>query len=389
VDHGRLYAAGSNTLSQGINVLDLEADPEDPVLIGNATLPLGYVHDVHVVDNIAYASHGADQALTIYDYSDADDPVVIRTLDNYPEPGYNHSSWLDASGNRLVFADETHGMGLKCVNPNITEHQTTNYHIFRSNTGAIAHNPFIKGDLCYVAYYHDGVQVFDISDTNNIDRVAYYDTYSPGGYGGYEGCWGVYPYLESGIIIASDITYGLYVLTLEEELLPLEVINFEAINVESDARLTWKVTTPEDGQEFYVEHSDNGTTFEKLNTIRAVHSVLNYEFIHRDPGPGNHYYRIVVRHTDGELDPTPVRLLQFKLDNALRVRSTIIDQYLRVDTGQSGILSVISYDGREIITRQVHALERNEIEMNGQPAGVYYVVLRVGEENFVETVAKN
>src|SRR5690606_27722698 len=98
----------------------------------------------------------------------------------------------------------------KLVNPNIFEPQTTDYHLFKSqllenNPNSIAHNPFIKGDLCFIAYYHDGVQVFDISDPENIVRIAYYDTYSNTNYDGYEGCWGVYPFLESGNIIASDI----------------------------------------------------------------------------------------------------------------------------------------------------------------------------------------
>ena len=66
-------------------------------------------------------------------------------------------------------------------------------------------------------YYMDGVQVYDITDTSNPVRVGYYDTYPDNGatfFGSaYEGCWGVYPFLPSGNIIASDITYGLFVLS--------------------------------------------------------------------------------------------------------------------------------------------------------------------------------
>src|SRR5690606_28004770 len=125
--NGRLYTAGG-TNGTGTTILDLATDPENPVEIAEVTLPLGYIHDIHVVDHIAYASHGTDQALAIYDMEDPDNVILLNTLDLYPEPGYNHSSWLDASGTRLVFCDETHGKSVKLVNPNIFEPQTTDYH---------------------------------------------------------------------------------------------------------------------------------------------------------------------------------------------------------------------------------------------------------------------
>jgi len=43
-------------------------------------------------------------------------------------------------------------------------------------------------------------------------NVGWFDT-SPLSGGGYEGCWGVYPFLPSGNIVASDMQQGLYVLT--------------------------------------------------------------------------------------------------------------------------------------------------------------------------------
>ena len=150
-----MYTAGANSNSEGTIVLDLASDPEAPTELGSPTFPLGYIHDIYVIDNVAYGSHGSDQALCIYDFTDPTAPVLMKTLDSYPEAGYNHSSWLDATGTKLVFADETHGKGLKLVNPTLASQQTTNYHVFRShlienNLNSIAHNPFIKDDLCYI-----------------------------------------------------------------------------------------------------------------------------------------------------------------------------------------------------------------------------------------------
>ena len=78
----------------------------------------------------------------------------------------------------------------------------------------MAHNGIIKGDLLYVAYYHDGLRVFDISDPNNPVQVNSYDTYAPNNHTSYRGAWGVYPYLNSGNILVSDMQSGLYVLDM-------------------------------------------------------------------------------------------------------------------------------------------------------------------------------
>ncbi|HLF64112.1 MAG TPA: choice-of-anchor B family protein [Saprospiraceae bacterium] len=393
VPNGRLYAAGPNTNSGGTIVLDLATDPEDPVEIGSPTLPLGYIHDIHVVDHIAYASHGSDQALSIYDFTDAEDPILIRTLEDYPEPGYNHSSWLDASGTRLVFADETWGQALKLVNPNLTDHQSTNYHLFQSqllenNPNSIAHNPFIKDDLCYIAYYHDGVQIFDISDTNDITRVAYYDTYSNTNYDGYEGCWGVYPFLESGYIVASDISNGLFVLSVSGDVLPLNFIAFDAVKKSTDAIMTWKVTAPDDGEYFFVEHSKDGVAFETIAELPAQKHTLTYQSLHTDPGPGMHYYRVVVRHLDGAREYTHVRQIQFEMDEALIVKPTLVDDMLRVDTRASGQISLISVDGKQLLSSEAGELERLELNVGYLPAGQYYVILRSGDLEYTTAFTK-
>lgn len=387
VANARLYAAGSNTNSNGLIVLDL-TDPVNPVQIGSPTLPLGYVHDVHVVDHIAYASHGTDQALAIFDFTTATSPILLKTLDGYPEPGYNHSSWLNADGTKLVFADETHGRGLKLVNPNLSDHQTTNYKVFRSNllqnnNNSIAHNPFIKNELCYVAYYHDGVQVFDISDTSNIVRVAYYDTYENTTYTGFEGCWGVYPYLQSGRIIASDISNGLFILSLTEGVLPLSFVAFDAVKERTDALLKWSVANPEEGEVMWIEHSRDGQFFETLGQMHVDRTVLNYQHRHMSPAPGIHYYRITVRHLDGKTTSTPVRSLQWDLDRTLVIRSTLVRDFLEVDAMANLQLSIVAMDGKEYMRRQISGPGRTTLDLSALPPGQYHVTWLHG--NSVQT----
>src|SRR5690606_39243189 len=76
----------------------------------------------------------------------------------------------------------------------------------------IPHNTFVLGNFVITSFYRDGVVVHDATYPSNLIEVGNYDT-SPSFSGdGFNGCWGVYPYLPSGLIIASDIEEGLYVL---------------------------------------------------------------------------------------------------------------------------------------------------------------------------------
>lgn len=221
ISDDKLFLAG-NTVGSSLHAMDVLslADPINPTFLSTLTA-VNYVHDVNVKNDTAYCSAGG-QGLHIFSYVNPQNPVLKGSLTQYPEQGYNHSSWLAPDGKTLVFADETHGSGLKVLN--VSDFSAMNiYSIFRSNLlnisnplspdGSIPHNPFIRGNYVFISYYHDGVEVFDISNKSNPVKTAYYDTYPLNtNYAGYAGCWGVYPFLPSGHIIASDISNGLFML---------------------------------------------------------------------------------------------------------------------------------------------------------------------------------
>ena len=92
----------------------------------------------------------------------------------------------------------------------------------------VAHNLLVHDTLLYVSYYHEGMQVYSIKDPADPVKVAYYQTYNQTiqidstspvtkDYGGFRGVWGVYPYLPSGLILASDREKGLFVFKLDFE----------------------------------------------------------------------------------------------------------------------------------------------------------------------------
>ena len=210
----KLYACASNS-AMDIYSLDM---PTLPNLIYSYT-DVGHVHDAYVRNDTAYLNCGPD-GFRIVDFSPLDWSVLpstpyieLSSLTSYPDAGYNHSGWLSDDGTIYAMQDENHGYDVKIMDVsdlnNITVLSTLNS---GENAQSMAHNGIIKGDFLYLAYYHDGLRVFDISDPSNPIQISNYDTYSPSSYNSYKGAWGVYPYLPSGNIIVSDMQSGLYVL---------------------------------------------------------------------------------------------------------------------------------------------------------------------------------
>lgn len=212
IDNGKLYLYGYGW-QKGVLVADISTSPMNPVLLGTYDAG-GYIHDGFVKNDTLYAAHIFGGTVEIIDLSNIASPVTLasfNTPNNFP-----HNTWLSTDGKTLFTTDEVAGSFLTAYNisnfANIFETDR-----IQSNPGdsSIVHNTHIVNkngiDYAVTSWYKDGVVIVDVSNPSNLVIVGSYDT-SPLSGSGFGGCWGVYPYLPSGIILASDIEEGLFVL---------------------------------------------------------------------------------------------------------------------------------------------------------------------------------
>ncbi|MFN8145746.1 MAG: choice-of-anchor B family protein [Bacteroidia bacterium] len=218
-----LYVAsvstGSNYSTMNVYSLSNPASPQLLRRLDQDYPAINQVHDMYVVHDTVYASCGYD-GLHIYKFNETTFHFSeIGNLTTYPDQGYNHSSFLSKDHSTLYMCDEVpSGLAVKVVDVTDIANPTT-VHTFTSNVGVTPHNPYVKGDLLFLANYQDGLYVYDISTPSMPVQEGYFDTHPQNPAGtypnpAYAGAWAAYADLPSGTILVSDMQYGLFTLDI-------------------------------------------------------------------------------------------------------------------------------------------------------------------------------
>jgi len=225
-DSGFAYVIGSNIGSGGLIALDL-SDPARPQFAGGWTER--YVHDAHIVSyhdgpyagrEIAFNFCGA-AGLRVVDVTDKSNMHTIGT-GLYPTLTYCHQGWPDDAGHYLYVDDELDEL----QNPAITTTTTYVFDVseiifptfvtsFTNGVCSTDHNLSVRDSFVYEANYASGLRVFDVSDPMDAFEAAFFDTHPEGNEPGFDGAWGVFTGLPSGVVLVSDIQRGLFVLNFD------------------------------------------------------------------------------------------------------------------------------------------------------------------------------
>lgn len=213
---GFAYLNGS-TLFGGASLICSLADPWNPVYLGNTQLAfsgnLRYVHDCYVRNDTMWAAHIYGGFFSAINVSNKSAPVLINTQTT---PGnFTHNTWLSDQGSRVLYTtDEVSNSVLAAYDVTNTGNITQLDRLQGiQNSGSILHNTYVRNGFAINSYYKDGITIVDVSRPDNLITVGRFDTYPQGSGNGFNGAWGVYPYLPSGNILVSDIDNGLFVLT--------------------------------------------------------------------------------------------------------------------------------------------------------------------------------
>lgn len=99
----------------------------------------------------------------------------------------------------------------------------------------------------------------------------------------------------NGYVLVSDGYYTIGSHNCFASPLPVELVDFSAQNAGRDVQLSWSTATELNNDEFTVEHSTDGVSFDAVCTVPGAGnstSLLHYSCMHISPGSGIHYYRL-------------------------------------------------------------------------------------------------
>ena len=235
-----LHIAGSNRNGGAFNTYRLDNPLEpDSVYSNGSSSRANYSHDVSsmvVTDDrkdtqcVAAGPYCEiffdfnEDNFQIWDKTQNSAPSRLSTT-SYPKVSYVHSGWYTEDKQVVLVHDELDEMDYG-LNTTVRLFELSDFRspallsTWTGPTGAIDHNGFVRGNRYYMSNYTRGMTVLDISDTSNPKEIGFFDTFPISDNTSFNGAWGVYPYLPSGVILISDISSGLYVVrdnTLDSE----------------------------------------------------------------------------------------------------------------------------------------------------------------------------
>lgn len=234
-DTGYAFAVGSSgggeTCGGGLHMINLE-DPANPEFAGcfadtsTGRSGTGYTHDAQcVIYNGPDEEHqgsevcfGANEtAISIADITDKENPVALSTA-SYPDHAYVHQGWL-TEDHRYFFQndelDELTGLvdQTRTILWDVSDLDDPQFvREFYVENPASDHNLYILGDTMYQSNYVSGLQVIDISNPEEPQRVGFFDTHPfVEDAAGFSGTWSNYPYFDD-IVIMTSSNEGLFIL---------------------------------------------------------------------------------------------------------------------------------------------------------------------------------
>lgn len=209
-EFGVAYLSGCNVNSGGLIYADVDTDPGNPIYLGAA--PASYSHDVYVRDNLAYDAQISSGNLVILDVSDKSNTQV---LGSQATPfNATHNTWLTDDSQVVFTTDETGDAPVASYDisdPSDIKELDQFRPLETLGEGVVPHNVHVWNDFLIISYYTDGCILVDAARPHNLVEVGNFDTYTQQG-AGFEGAWGAYPFLPSGLVLVSDISNGLFVL---------------------------------------------------------------------------------------------------------------------------------------------------------------------------------
>ncbi|MEO7431421.1 MAG: choice-of-anchor B family protein [Dokdonella sp.] len=296
----------------GLQILDIHI-PDEPVFAGCVN-DAGYTHEsqcfvytgpdtAHAGRDICINANGPRQKVAIVDVTDKSAPHTLASV-TYDGASYPHQGWLTDDQRYLLVDDEldeqnsghnawTYVWDVSDLDaPVLVGHH-------ESPLGVIDHNLYVHGQYLYQSNYEAGVRILRMDNLSQaqMTEVAFFDTFPAGNSAAFNGSWNNYRFPGSGLVIATGIDEGFFVLEprlCDTPATPGGVV--ATANGDHRIDLVWNASAAS-GASYRVERAQGGCA-ESFQSI--AENLTTPAYSDTDPsGQVTYGYRVIERDATG------------------------------------------------------------------------------------------
>ncbi|MDB4286310.1 T9SS type A sorting domain-containing protein, partial [bacterium] len=173
---------------------------------------------------------------------------------------------------------------------------------------------------------------------------------------------------------------------------PVEITRIQATNDGPNNRIEWITSQEKNNAFFEIESSFDGQIWQQIGVVNGAgnsNTPISYTFLDRNPWEGKNYYHLRQVDIDGTYtysDVVSATLTQTELRFKLSPNPTsgiFRLEYSRLNNVAT--LNVMTLDGKSVFYTSDEEEDRNtyrtlEIDLTGNPPGIYIMVLKTGEK---------
>ncbi len=292
---GFAYVAGSNscpapTATGAVHMIDIR-NPKQPLFAGCATAVGGYTHETqcwnyhgpdtaHVGKEICINSNGSSGRIAILDVTNKSAPVTLSSTP-YAGSRYTHQGWLTDDHRYLLVNDEldetNNGHNARTLVWDVANLDAPILNGFYEHADpVIDHNLYIHGNYMYASNYESGLRILRLDNLSSsapiLTEVGFFDMYPAGQSAQFNGNWNNYKFPRSGLVIATGIDEGFFVLRPQLCAPASAPTNLQAVaGGNNQINLNWTGSN-QVGAQFQIERAQGGcsgvfeTVANQLNT---------------------------------------------------------------------------------------------------------------------------
>lgn len=169
-------------------------------------------------------------------------------------------------------------------------------------------------------------------------------------------------------------------LVLDESILPVELLSFEANVVGKKVFLDWETASEFNNDRFEVERSTDIITWEHLGSVTGAGTTsikTSYQFVDNSPLIGVSYYRLKQVDFDGSEEYSPINQVEFKEDLSVQKvnwhPNPSKGELIIIPNEEINWVVLTDMSGRAVMTLNYNTVNQSSISLGDLPSGIYLI----------------